>query len=254
MITAADNPRLKLVRGLLSQNKIRKRENRMVLEGVRLITDAIQANASLDFILYSTHANPAVVALVKILQEQALPCLEVDARLFADLADTQTPQGILAVCQIPQLSPPDPMTFALIVDGLADPGNMGTILRTAAAVGVHEVMIAPNTVDITNPKVVRSAMSAHFQVPIHQYSWDEIQAFNLPLWIADAQASQSLYAVDWTHPLGLIIGGEAHGESPIARHMASNTVRIPMEKGESLNAAMAASVILYEIYRQRHYR
>lgn len=253
MLTAHDNPRLKHVRALIRQAKARQEYHQMVLEGVRLIEDSLLYGAKLDYVLYNPEASPATLSLVRhIEQTNQIPCFAVEPKRFNDLSDTQNPQGILAVCDIPDLPMPESLSLMLILDSIHDPGNVGTILRTAAAVGVDLVAIAPNTVDITNPKVVRSAMSAHFHVPIQTYySWETIAAFQMPLWITDGNAQQTIYQVDWHSPLSLVIGSEANGVSDSARQLAHGAVKIPMKSGESLNAAIAASVTLYEIYRQR---
>jgi TrmH family RNA methyltransferase len=142
----------------------------------------------------------------------------------------------------------------LILDGIADPGNLGTILRTAAAASVGLVVLAPHCVDPFNPKALRSAMGAHFRIPIARQSWDEIAGAvsGLSLYLADSGGTLPYYNVDWRGPSALIVGGEAHGADPHARQLAGATVAIPMGSAvESLNAASAAAVILFEIRRQR---
>jgi len=193
-----------------------------------------------------------------------IPTFEVEPRLLAELAHTETSQGILAVVPVPSLPLPDAPNLVLIADGLRDPGNLGTLLRTAAAAGVDAVLLGPGTVDATNPKVVRAAMGAHFRVALRALDWAGIaelaespgperrSAPPLAVWIADAAGAVDYAAVDWTAPAALIIGGEAAGPSPEAKALAGGTLRIPLASGmESLNAATAAAVILFEARRQR---
>lgn len=250
MITSSSNPRLKRARLLLQSGKRRRAENIFVLEGARLIEDALGTGVKPEYILYSANASETSQALIQQAVSLPLVCLEVETELFEELSDTQNSQGILAVCPQPDLPLPTPLNLALILDHVADPGNMGTILRTAAAVGVDAVIIAPHGVDPTNPKVVRGAMGAHFRVPIRRWGWAQIETLGVPLVMADAQGSQTIYEKQWQAPLGLVIGGETRGFAESAYALTTEVVRIPMVAGESLNAAVATSVILYELYRQ----
>jgi len=170
------------------------------------------------------------------------------------MTDTETPQGVIAVVPLPELPLPKSISFALICDSIADPGNLGTMLRSAVAAGVDVVILAPHCVDPFNPKVLRSGMGAHFRIPVVRKSWSEIALdfANVPIYLADAQGELVYHRVDWTKPGALIIGGEAHGADLPARELATKTVSIPMSSAsESLNAAAAASVILFECRRQR---
>ncbi len=256
MITSSDNARIKQVRGLLTQAKQRRQEQKCVLEGVRLIEDALLAGVQPDFVIYRPDAElkiSAAASLLSRLQAQNITCLVTEPTLFNKLSDTQNPQGILAVCPLPELTPRQPLNLVLILDGIGDPGNLGSALRTAGAVGVDLVILSPDTVDPFNPKVVRGGMGAHFRLPIQQQTWPEIGQIGLPMVMADADGERHIFEVNWTTPVALVVGNEAHGPSQNARVLASQIVRIPMVSAESLNAAMAASVILYEIFRQRHY-
>lgn len=248
MLTSPANPRLKRVRALLQQGKRRREERAFILEGVRLIDDALQTGALPEFVLYrpDTHDHE----LLQRLQALQILCLPVEPKLFDDLGDTQTSQGILAVCPWPDLSVPEIPQLTLILDGIADPGNVGTILRAAVAAGV-DLVIVSHSADPYNPKVVRAGMGAHFRMPIRSWTWEQIRQLKASFWAADMAGERTIYEVEWKLPLALVIGGEAHGLSSQAKEAVSQTVRIPMVSGESLNAAMAATVILYEIYRQR---
>ncbi len=258
-ITSLHNERVKLIRALQTQGKARRKEGRIALEGVRLVEDAILSGARPDFVLYTPAAltdtadQPESRLLLK-LRERDIPCLETTPEIMAHASDTESPQGIIAVVPMPDLAvPPDP-TLALILDGIADPGNMGTILRTAAAAGVDVVVLAPHCVDPFNPKVLRSGMGAHFRVPLARKSWQQISEdySSLALYLAEAGRDLPYYRVDWARPSAVIIGGEARGVDPRARQLAPTAIAIPMSKSvESLNAAMATAVILFEVRRQR---
>jgi TrmH family RNA methyltransferase len=241
---------------LFQYGKRRRVERHFVLEGVRLVRDALASNVRLEFILFRAEATTDTVA-AEILQQAdslAIPCLEVEEKLFNQLTDTPSPQGVLAVSPFPELPLPENPTLVLILSSIADPGNLGTILRTAAAVGVDYVILTPRSVDPFNPKAVRGAMGAHFRIPIEQWSWEQIREINLPLLVADAGGSNDIYATDFSSAVAIVIGSEAHGPDEQLLSISNRVISIPMTSGESLNAAMAGSIILYEIYRQRHYR
>jgi TrmH family RNA methyltransferase len=144
----------------------------------------------------------------------------------------------------------------LVLDGLQDPGNVGTLLRSAEAAGVGLVLATRGIADLYSPKVVRAAMGAHFSQPLRSdLSWDEIGA-ELGLcpvvYAADATASMPYYAADWRQPAALIVGSEAHGVSEEGGAWATHRIAIPMlGRAESLNAGVAGSVILFEALRQR---
>lgn len=251
MITSTTNPRLKLVRGLLQHAKIRRKEKLFILEGTRLVEDMLDIDVQPEFVLYRADTS-SLKPVLERLQSLNIPHFAVEPVLFNETADTQTPQGILAVSRWLEPIVPNTLSLVLITDGLANPGNLGTVLRTSAAVGVDAVLLAPGTVDPYNPKVVRGAMGAHLRVPILHMTWPDIVELGLPLYVADAGGDIQLFGHNWIAPCGIIIGGEAHGPQRTAIRAAEGTVSIPMKRGESLNASVAASVILYEIFRQRH--
>jgi TrmH family RNA methyltransferase len=256
MITSPSNERVKRVRLLQTQRRARLREARFVVEGVRLVEEAVNAGAALEFALYLESPAEGVRgrALLDTLRARNVLALPVSEAVMRACSDTETPQGILAVAEIPRLPLPEPVTFALVVDQLRDPGNLGTILRTAAAAGVELALLAPGTVDAYNPKVVRSAMGAHFRLPLRHQGWPEITSAlsGLDVWLAEAEAEQPYWQVDWRRPAVLVVGGEAEGTSPEAEGFATGRVTIPMPGGaESLNAAAATAVLLFETVRQR---
>lgn len=256
IITSAQNTRVKQARLLLSSSKRRRAENKIVLEGVRLVQDALESGAMPDYLLLredvDTQSDEWAMLLIQLAARQ-VPVLTVETTLFNELSDTQNPQGILGVFTTPDLKIPTEPTLLLIIDHVTDPGNLGTILRSAVSAGVDGVILISGSVDPYNPKVVRAAMGAHFRLPMVRHNWDEIAAFGVPLLGADAQGERNVFEIDWTEPIGLIIGGETYGLSEEALSITSELVSIPMMGGESLNAAMAATVILFEVMRQRFF-
>ncbi len=257
MITSIANEKVKYVRSLY-RRRVRYRERHFVIEGVRLVEEAFRAGIVPALVFYSegVDATPGSRELLVEMQEWGAPTFAVSERVMKALADTVSPQGVLAVVPFVELAPPPGPSLSLVVDWLRDPGNLGTILRSANAAGVEQVVLAPQTVDPYNPKVVRGAMGAHFRLPIVALSWPEIAEAlaGVEVLLADVRAERTHYEVDWTRPSALIVGGEAYGASREARELASATIAIPMHGGaESLNAAVAASVILFEAARQRQW-
>lgn len=251
LIQSRDNPLIKRIRSLQSASA-RKRERAFVVEGLRAVDDAVAIGAHPQALVLREDfdrgkLSPALAAV---------PARIATARLFDEVAGAETPQGILAILPIPQ-PPPGPAdpSLTVVVDALRDPGNLGTLLRSCAAAGVTGVLYSHGTVDTFNPKVVRSAMGAHFRVPIQALEPRAMAGSGIPgnLIVADSSGSIPYYDVDMTGPVTIVIGSEAHGVSEKLLRQASSVVSIPMATGtESLNAAVAGSVLLFEAVRQRH--
>ncbi|MGQ9548436.1 MAG: TrmH family RNA methyltransferase [Roseiflexus sp.] len=257
MITSPANQHVKRIRSLTSDRHERRRERMFVLEGVRLVTDAIESGATLTLALYAPdqlQLTPAGVALLPRLR--SLPAgYEATPQVVAAASDTVHPQGVVALASWPRVVPGKP-GLLLVVDAVQDPGNLGTLLRSAEAVGVAQVLCSVGTVDLYAPKVVRSAMGVHFRLAIEQdLSWDTIRERLTvvdQVYAADPEARMPYYAADWRQPSALLVGNEAHGLSDAARRLATKQIAIPMRgRTESLNVAVAASVILFEALRQR---
>ncbi len=264
MITSTHNPKLKLIRALQGRAKERRDAGAFVAEGVRLVEEAVISNWGFRFALYDESLNERGRSQVEDLRSRGVDVEEVSTSLMKSLSETETPQGILAVLEFAQLPTlatgasvgvPNYCDFILIPDQIRDPGNLGTLLRTAAAAGVQAVLLPPETTDAFAPKVVRSGMGAHFRLPIHSMSWEEIekmlQVAGLKVFIADMNG-QSCWETDLRQPIALVIGGEADGASESARKLANQKICIPMsEKIESLNAGVAGSILMFEVVRQR---
>lgn len=253
MITSLHNDRVKLAHALQTAAKARRKERKIALEGVRLLRDALAQGYTPDFILYDptlidekeiVGAQPAA-----LLRAQYLP---VSSEVMRHISATEQPPGVVGVFPMPDATLPDAPQRVLILDDLRDPGNLGTILRTAAAAGVEAVLLSPKTVDPYNPKALRGGMGAHFRIPLAEGSWGEIGAYcaGLHIYLADMTGDVAYDAADWSRPWALIIGSEAHGDSAEASQLAHQRVYIPMAGDtESLNAAVAAGVILFAAKR-----
>ncbi len=256
MIISLSNPHVKHLRSLRDSAKERRSERSVILEGVRLVGDALQSGATLQLALYAPEqleATPAGSALLELLAP--LPgAYAATPEVVARAADTRTPQGVVAAVAQPELEPRPGLR--LVLDALQDPGNVGTLLRSAEAAGVGLCLCTRGTADIFSPKVVRAAMGAHFSLPIRaDVSWDELgwELSDAPIiYAAEADASMPYYAADWKQPAVLIIGSEAHGVSEAGLARATHQISIPMlGRAESLNAGVAGSIILFEALRQR---
>jgi TrmH family RNA methyltransferase len=252
MITSLQNEKVKLAYALQSAAKARRRERKMALEGARLLLDALERGRKPEFALYDPDAVDGKV--LARLQKHIPPdrLLDVTPEILKHVSSTETPQGVVAVFSLPRPDLPRNPRRVLILDAVRDPGNMGTILRTAAAAGVQLAILSPDCVDPYNPKVLRGGMGAHFRLPIVEAAWHEITAYceGLAVYLAESNGSTDYDTADWS-AWALIIGSEAHGASQQARTLATRTLRIPMAaETESLNAAVAAAVILFEAARQ----
>lgn len=273
IITSPSNPHITKLHTLHSARG-RKKSGLFLLEGLNLLEALLDAQMRPEEVYYEPtllQRTPKGKALLQRLLHasnlEEARLMEVSERVIAAIGETQTSQGV--VCVLP-LSAFDPERIRLrrshterpallILDDLADPGNMGTILRTALAADVERVLLTSNCVDYYSPKVVRAAAGAHMSLPVEtDLAWDTIHTCvqshcgeTPQVLLAEASSDQMYYQQDLTHPFALIIGNEAHGPSSAARALATQSISIPLAAGvESLNAAMATGIILYEGVRQ----
>lgn len=256
LVTSAANPTIKLARSL-HRRRIRERERALLVEGVRSVEATIASGATVRAILidHSRREEVAPALSGRLLSRSRI--VQVEHALFQSVTLTDQPQPIVAIVDTPDLPIRENPTLILIVDGVRDPGNLGTIIRSAAAVGTDAVVLLPGTADPTNPKSVRATAGALFVVPIRRYpsaeqAVDALFPERPIVAIADAAAEQLYDAVDWRQPAAIVIGGEAFGASEKSRTYADIEVSIPIQPGvESLNAGVAASILLFEAARRR---
>jgi TrmH family RNA methyltransferase len=256
MITSTRNPKIQHVRTLQGRGRTRRAEQSCVIEGVRLMEEAFEAGWEAELVLYSGDLNQRGQALLQSFQERGTTIEEVSPNVMKAASDTQTPQGILAIVHMRRLALPEQLNFAFIVDGVRDPGNLGSMLRTAIAAGAGAALLPPGNVDPFSPKVLRAGMGAHFRLPIESLDWEQIaelvQRYQLHVYLAAARQGVPHTQADFCRPLALLIGGEAEGAGSIGRKLADECVHIAMPgKVESLNAAAAAAILLFEVARQR---
>jgi len=250
-ITSKDNPRVKQAYLLMKHARNRREERKFTLEGLRLIRDAVQRGARLEYVLYEP--KQADYDLIAQLQDSKISLHPISEEILRHLSDTQQPQGMIAVAPIPM--PPLPKTprAALVLDAVRDPGNLGTILRSAAAAACDVVLLSTDCADPYSPKALRAGMGAHFRLPIVEADWGEMAGYldGVAVYLADGRAERAYTDVDFRQRWALVIGNEAHGARNAAR-LKPAPIAIPMAgDSESLNAAAASAVILFEAARQR---
>ena len=251
MITSIQNPKLKWVRTLLSKKSARYKEKVFVCEGVRLAEEALAIQPDVPLVLFSSAISERGRAL---LERTNADIYEVAPDLLDRISATEVSQGILLVSSFISLPLPQQPDFLLLLDELRDPGNMGTIMRAAVAFNLQALLYTPGTVDPYSPKVVRSAMGAHFRLPLLQVVVEDIPTVTkgTTSYLAEVNEGIPCWQADLTQPTTIIIGSEAHGASQEVRKSAHHNLLIPMPGSmESLNAAMSANIFLYEVNRQR---
>lgn len=260
-ITSSQNSVIKEVKSL----KIRKnREEKQLffIEGIRFVDEALKEKAPISTVLlsdrlYETRGGDEILSRIR---GENYETYHLPDKLFQEISDTENPQGIMAVVKMNQLKLEEVIgdgDFFLILDSLQDPGNMGTIIRTADAAGVEGIIISRGCVDIYNPKVLRSTMGSVFHVPfcLSENLPDTISKLKgkgLKVFAAHLNGEINYFDCDMKNNSAIIIGNEANGISKEVSEQADTLIKIPMPgRSESLNASVAASLLMYEVVRQR---
>ena len=257
IITSKENENIKSIKKL-KERKYRDLNNEYIIEGVKILKEAIQEKAVIKKIVICEECLANNIIDEKLLYEIAkYDCLYVSKKIFEGLTDVSKPQGILAVVEKnnkKDINYNEDIIVAL--DGLQDPGNLGTILRTLDSANLSQVIVSKDTVDAYNPKVVRSTMGAIFRVNIVEAenlkeTLKEMKRHKYKVMCTDLTASKNIYEIDYNKKI-LVIGNEANGISKELLDMADEKIIIPMlGKTESLNASVATSIIVYEYVRRK---
>jgi TrmH family RNA methyltransferase len=245
--------KLKLVRNLLEKRSARRKEKAFVVESPHLVEEA---SDRVKFFFYCEN-----FPIVKELEEKGSIGYKISRKQFEDISQVETPQGILAVVReleysIRDLFRSDKTLIAFCI-GVQDPGNLGTIIRTADAFGASGIILSKGTVDLYNPKVVRSTMGAIFHLPIITVDDDmetigQIKGKGIKVIASSLSGRKKIYDIELKGPIALLIGNEGAGLPEEIVSSADEAVLIPMAgKAESLNAGIAASIMLYETAKQR---
>ncbi len=241
MITSKQNQYVKLIRELRTK-KGRNEYKKLVIEGKKTILDCLMLKVKFDYILFDNTAKDFVDKL-------EVAKFEVSKEILNSISCHITPQGVIAVVEQPKLTSEKPTTNFLVLDGLQDAGNIGTILRTAIATEFNRVILI-DCADVFSEKVVNSSMTAVFNLEIQKVNRDEFVSlfknWNLPLLVADLQGENALHLSSNYGIMGLVIGNEGNGISKELKSIATNIITLPMnEKIESLNAGVSAGVLMY---------
>ncbi len=258
MITSSSNNKIKQIIQMKKKAKVRAEAGLFLVEGIKMVEEALNFGVQEIYVaeskeqeLLSNHSN--------VLQPGAYEV--VSDKLFQDMSDTVTPQGILATVKMPSYSLEEQLAKSqghwILLENVRDPGNLGTIIRSAEGAGATGVILTKESADIYNPKVIRSTMGSVFRVPFY-YVEDFAQTLRMlkdhgvTLYAAHLQGTKQYEDFDYTKPCGLLIGNEANGLTEETSNEADCLVRIPMAgQVESLNAAIAASILMFEVARQR---
>jgi TrmH family RNA methyltransferase len=242
----------------LRRRKSRERGGQFVVEGVRAVEELVRSPLDVTGVLVAPRLAESArgSALLDAMRAKSWEVTEVDDREFRSVAETDSPQGVLAVARVPErsldaIAGKSPLRI-LVLDAVQDPGNVGTLIRTAAALGADATIALPGTVDVWNAKVVRSAMGAHFHHPAFHRSWDDVSGFlsreGIALWAADAGGEPVPPAGAAPARLAIAVGNEGSGLTDAVRGAAARIVSLPISRAvESLNVAVAAGILLHEL-------
>ncbi len=257
-ITSSSNALLKKIRGL-QERAGRDKTGQFVLEGLRPVEEAVARHLVLDRVVVSESYFQTSTDVISQLNLYEISV--VDDRTFKELHGTSTSCGIIAIATIPQFEPDDIFdkspAIVVICDEIQDPGNLGTIVRSAYASDVAGLILTRGCADPYGPKVVRATAGSLFDIPLirdttHGQCLEMLAQRNIPLWICDASASILYFEADLRGPLALVFGNETRGISDEFLQNCAGSLCIPMRQGsESLNVGVSAGIILSESFRQR---
>jgi TrmH family RNA methyltransferase len=257
MITSTSNQQMKQIKDLLGKAKERKKQKCFVAEGIRMVSETPADRLVRIYVSESFYKNPPALRGLDIGQ-----AVVVQDQVFRQISDTQTPQGIMAVVRQAQttldeiLQKPDPLL--LFLENIQDPGNLGTMMRTAEGAGVTGVIMSRDTVDIYNPKTVRATMGSLYRMPVvcvddFCEAVRQAEKAGISIYAAHLKGTATYDRMDYCKATGFMIGNEGNGLTEEAANTATGYIRIPMAgQLESLNAAVAGAVLMYEASRQRH--
>lgn len=257
-ITSKDNELIKHIRKL-KDKKYRDESNEYVVEGVKLVEEAVKENAKIKQIIVCEDTTRTYEIPTHIMLEIAkYECISVSDKIFNIITQVTNPQGIMAIIEKNTQNAKIDYTQDIIVvlDDVQDPGNLGTILRTVDSIGLNQIIVSKGTADAFNSKVVRSTMGAIFRIKIIEVenlaqAIKEMRKHHFKLMVTSLQTKNSIYDIDFYKKI-IVIGNEANGVSKEIQDMADEKAKIPMlGRTESLNASVAAGVVMYEYVRQK---
>lgn len=253
MITSRDNALFKALKKLAQSGRARKKTGHALLDGEHLVSAYFERIGRPEMLVMSDSGYQREENRALLERMAAVPVTLMSDALFHEIAPVDTPTGILARVDIAQLPIADKIDFAVFIEAIQDPGNLGSILRSAAAAGAQAAYLSAGCVDAWAPRVLRGGMGAHFHLPILE-GVDLVaaaRAFSGDVVVTSLQAETDLFALDLAGSVAFVIGNEGVGVTPALQQAASRRVRIPMPGAmESLNAAAAAAICFFERVRQ----
>ena len=259
IIQSRDNPLYKQIRQLATSAHARKKAGQTLLDGVHLCQAWLSQRVAPSYCIVSDTAasHHEVLAILKLCLERQVNCIQLPDVLFSALSQVENGIDILFVVDVPIPSDIDSLSeCALLLDQLQDPGNVGSILRSAAAAGVKKIFCSPTTVAAWSPKVLRAGMGAHFILDIYEQCDLSalIQAASIPVIATSSHATQTIYGYDLSKKFAWLFGHEGQGVSDELLALASVQLAIPHDHAmESLNVAASAAVCLFEQVRQTNF-
>ena len=263
MITSTSSSQVKHVVNLQKKAKLRKEEKQFVVEGLKMVSEAPSDRLVKVYVSETFKADNEEFLERMNYDSIGKDVLEiVTDNVFMRMADTQTPQGIMAVVRMSDTDLEGILSdkrnpLLLIIENLQDPGNLGTIVRMAEGAGVTGIIMSSNTVDIYNPKTIRSTMGSLYRVPVIYVddiceAADVCKSKGVTVYAAHLNGTDNYNKKDYTNPTAFMIGNEGNGLTDKLADKADEYVRIPMQgEVESLNAAIACTILTYEAVRQR---
>lgn len=258
IIESKDNEIVKYIKKL-KEKKYREQENKFMVEGIKMVEEAIDENVKIDkIVICEDCVNDNSIEQELMYKIAKNDCIYVTKKVFLTMTDVINPQGILAVIDrndFKKIISYDE-DIILVLDGIQDPGNLGTILRTLDSVGLKQIVISENTADPYNPKVVRSTMGSIYRVNIIKSeniieTLKDIKKNKYNIFATSLETNDNIYDIDYNKK-AIIIGNEANGVSQKVLEVVDKKIKIPMiGKTESLNAAVATGIVLYEYARRK---
>jgi len=260
-ITSLSNPRIKEALAV-GKRLTKQKPNTFLVEGAHLIEISVTSGAGIEEVFFTKtfSSKKEGEKILGLLGEKVTKVFEVTDRIMNKLAETETPQGIVAVVKYPSFTLID-LSFGyqpllVVIEGIQDPGNLGTIIRTADAAGADAVIMLPGTCSAFMPKTVRATAGSVLNIPVVHAERDALlkwlKALGIPLVITSPDADKSVFDADLRQSVAFVFGNEAHGISETLKKTADLALRIPIYgKAESLNVAVSAAICIYETARQR---
>lgn len=257
-LTGLQNPMVKAA-AELKQKKYRQQQGLFLAEGLRTVEEAVRYGA-VQSIFYTAIEDDRTRAVLEEAAAKQIKLVCVSDKVLKKIADTETPQGIIAVCEMSSKRLDDFLAsgkMLLVLDRVTDPGNIGTMLRTADAAGVGGLLLLQGCADIYAPKTVRASMGSLFHLPVLSGLSEELlvqaaRKAGYELLVTCLDGADNLYKADLQGRLAFVMGNEANGVSPALLAAADKRVFIPMQgRAESLNVAMAAGIVMFEALRQK---